>query len=202
MKEHILGIHASTDPSIRAKYEVLRLRESHHEMINLHVLGHKNIDLARIFNYSEQQVSHILCSELAQVKIRELRAARDSGTVHIQQELENLGPMAVVAIEDVLSGASGGSPADKLRASFGLLGLIGHVPVTKHHVTQDFELHLTPKDISEIKDRARKAGVLPPREDPILDVKNEAKEISYEEVPSSIPGTTPDNDGSNGSGTV
>jgi DNA-binding MarR family transcriptional regulator len=160
--------HRRVDPEERTTYEAKRLWQLHHEIINLDVLGYKQVDIAKILNVTPQTVSNVLNSGLAKEKLVELRAARDG---HVKARLEQIRVLtdkAMNVYHEVFDNEMGEfTPKDRVHvADVVALELSGlRVPLK----TQSASMIITPQQYEDFKKRgiqaAKESGMCIPDED-------------------------------------
>lgn len=144
-------------------YEPAKLNARHREIIRLAALGYKHVQIASILGISPVTVGYIIRSPLGQQFLREIGEARTDSVKDVQNRLNELSPLAVETVLDVMTTAK-----DNVRGNMAIkvLEMTGHKATEKHDHNH---LHLTKEDILEIK-REYKGG-------PKI-----VEEASYEEV--------------------
>jgi len=156
----------------RKNGNLLNLWQRNHEIINLHVSGFKNTEIAEILNISLVTVSNTINSTVAVPKIDELRKERDKDAVVVQERIRILRNKALDVYDEVLTKfeeSEDGTITEravpmstKLRvADTVMLEFSGfRVPVK----TETKSLHMTPQDLEAFKARgmesARAAGLI------------------------------------------
>lgn len=124
------------------------LKQRHYEMISLHVIGAKNVDIAEALNVTAQNVSDVLNSPLAQRRIRAIRQERDSNYSDIQKRIQEIQPLAVDIMEQAM--VSEEVPwSTRKSAAKDMLEMGGHKAPDKRPVET-----ITPEQLSKIKEKA------------------------------------------------
>ena len=75
--------------NLRRTYDIKQLWERHHEIMNLHSLGYKGTEIAKILCIEPQTVSNTINSSLGKIKEAELREIRN-GNNRIRLEQINI----------------------------------------------------------------------------------------------------------------
>lgn len=157
----------------RKVYDIKRLWQRHHEIVNLDARGFKQTEIAEILNISPGTVSHTLNSQLGRKKSSEVRYSRDEEVKKVSEKIRVLTNKALKVYHEVFDDESGECGLkDKMKAAdvvlLELSGLRAPTRIQAHHVTTT----LTSDELEEFKRRgiaaAREAGML---------VEVEAKQI-------------------------
>lgn len=140
-------------------FQVAEMWESHHEIARRIILGEKNVDIARIMNISEQQVSNVRNSPVVMDKLAIMSAARDAATVDLAKEILELAPIAIRRVKEALEkGTVKGkelSAAGILKEANGIIDReIGKPTQTIN--TRNLHGYVTPESLVDIKEQARK----------------------------------------------
>lgn len=153
-------------PNGRA-YQKHVLRARDHEIIRLHLLGMKGVDIATQLGITPVTVSTTLNSAAARYFLNMLSASRDSEAVDISRSLSDCAPRALEFLRDDVLENENAPIHLRARVADTLLGLAGFVRPQRIQVSGQIS-HITPADIEEIKNRARLAaaecGLLAPSE--------------------------------------
>lgn len=177
-------------PNGRA-YQLKALRARHHEIIRLHILGYKNVDIARVLGVTPVSVSNALNSHEGQAVARLLCAARDGEAVDLSARFAEVAPKAFEFLEDTLDNEN--APIHlRSKIATELLGLAGHVKPQRLQVSGAIA-HITPADLEEIKRRAVQAAA----ECGLLSDPN-VLEAEFNEVESSAVGSQTSTQGRSG----
>jgi hypothetical protein len=143
--------HAKT-----AQFEPKKIWQMHHEIINLHVLGWKNTDIAKKVGATKEHISSIVNSSAAKAKISLLRGERDAKTFDVLKEVEKLLPEAVKTYERILAGDEGTVQLRKSVADTVIKDICGYQAPKKFQTASVF---LTPDDLEEFKSRGIQAAI-------------------------------------------
>ena len=82
-------------------YEVQKVRDRHHEIIRLTVLGLKDVDIAERTGTTPQNVRDLRKSPLISERVAVLQTARNSSTGDVQALLEEEAPLALDVLREV-----------------------------------------------------------------------------------------------------
>lgn len=134
------------------RYEVEKLRERHEEVLRLIALGLENKDIAAMLGVSEAMVSYTRNGNLGKRKLGDLTKARDASVEAIMEEIQQLTPLAVDVLEEVMSNPMS-KDADRIRAAQDVLDRSGLAAVQKFDVRQTL-VAVTAKELEEMKERA------------------------------------------------
>lgn len=139
----------------RNKWEIKALWQRSHEIIDLHVRGFKNAEIARILNIHPSTVAGNLNSELAQHKISELRRGKDDDTRMTLERIKHLTNVALDVYDDIMKNElTSEDMKEKVATNFlnNLSGLKAPTKIQSHHVSTT----LSADEIAEMKARAAK----------------------------------------------
>ncbi len=148
-----------------------KLRAIHGDILRLHHTGMSNNDIAKNVGVSICTVNYTIQSVPGQERLRELRLLSDNDSIEIAKKLRAIAPEAVDMLKDIMHDALEGeviSVPTRLRAAESLLDRGGWGKVSKSFVTVKDDDGI----INEIKERARKMGLIP--DVPIFDAEVEA----------------------------
>lgn len=151
----------------RKTYDVKGLWQRHHEIINLHVRGFGNIDIAKIVGCTPQTVSNTVNGELAEKKISEIREIRDEESKVVAENIRVLTDKALQTYHEIFDNENGEATLKERKdvADTVTLELSGLRAPTKH-----ISATLTGEEIEAFKARGREAAV---EEGKIIDVEVE-----------------------------
>lgn len=147
-------------------YELQKMKQIHHEIVMLALLGYDHNTIAAKLECSETMVSYTLRSEIVKDKLEILREQRDRHALDVLKRIEELQPHALDAMEQMLFDPNT-NEVNKRQIAQDLLDRGG----TGTEAKARKDGRLSTKEINNIKDLARKAGMLV-----------EAEEADYEEV--------------------
>lgn len=150
-------------------HDLKKMKQIHHEIALLAVLGHPNKYIAEKLGVTPAMVSYTLDSTLVKRKLSILRGARDREALDIHKRLEELAPLSLDELEQMLLNPNTGEMTKRMIAQ-DLLDRAGYGSVQKHADVSD---KLTTKDINEIKEIARQNGM----------VTSDAVDVEYEDIP-------------------
>lgn len=140
----------------RGQYELRKLRGRHHLILQLAARGYKNVDIAKALSITEVTVSYTLNSELGKQKLAALMDKGDLSAVDVILEFQELAPIAVGVLEEILLNDTA-KDSDRLSAADKILNGAG---VAKKHSLDINIHHVTDDEIKEAKLRARKNASL------------------------------------------
>lgn len=141
-------------------YSVKRVWESHKEIMRRVLLGQKNVEIAKALGITPQTVSNVRNNPLVREQLSMLESLRDNRTVDISRDIKELSPLALAVMKAAMEDP--GSPwGVKVRAAMDLLDRSGNQAPKQ---VQVLHAHLTHEAIQDIKDRARRIGIVPQEE--------------------------------------
>ena len=139
-------------------YKIQKLWEHHKEILRLTLLGYKGNDVAAILGISYGMVSVVKNSQLGRRHLSIMSAARDKETIDVARQIREMVPKALQVYNDILDEENTKSAPLSLRFKAATEVLDRESPkVTR---TENIHAHFTAEEIEEIKNRARKAGVI------------------------------------------
>lgn len=121
----------------------------HKEVARLHVLSFKNSEIADLLGITTATVVNNLNSGLVKEELARLYAMRDEGAINIARDIDEMLPLALDTMRDIMANAS--KDGDKLKSAIRVLDMGGHSPIRKviaAHAVFDKD------DLAEIKRRA------------------------------------------------
>lgn len=153
----------------RERYEIKRLWQRNHEIVNLAARGFKNVEIAEILNITPATVSATLNSELGMRKLSELREARDDEAKKVTEKIRILTNKALQIYHEIFDDESGECTLkDKKAAADTVLLELSGLRVPTKIQSQSVHTVLTRDEIEELKRRgieaARESGLLAPGE--------------------------------------
>ena len=114
--------------------QLLELRRRHDQIIQLHVIGLTNIDIAEVIGVKERTVQTTLYSDLGKERIRELRELAEIDTANIATQITLGATRAIQFLNDVVAGIGEGVGASKglrYKAAVEMLRMDGYTPITR-----------------------------------------------------------------------
>jgi len=128
------------------------MKELHHEIVRLHVIGTPNKDIAKTLNVSEQMVSYTLNSKVVQDKIDLMRASRDADIIDLTREIRSKAPKALKLLEDIIDDhGKNYHIALAAKTAENWMNRAGYSPVQKF---QGAVAHFTAEEIEDLKKKA------------------------------------------------
>jgi len=132
---------------------VSELQSRHREIVRLHIVGLKNVEIAERLHITPVSVGQTLRSPIVQQHLRELQGKRDETFVEIAEELEELLYDAHRAYAQVLRGEVETTPMQRVKVASEVFDRTGYGKQT----TVNHSKELTKEDILEIKATALQA---------------------------------------------
>lgn len=158
-------------------YELKKMKQIHHEIAMLALLGKSQREIAQALDVTAQMVGYTLDSRIVQDKLDVLRKERDDDYTDIQKRIRELQPLALDEIEHLLINPNTDAKEKRLIAQ-DLLDRGGNQAVD---VTADASDIMSTKDINEIKQRAKKGGFMVEDVEEAEVIEEETKEDIKEE---------------------
>jgi hypothetical protein len=141
----------------RKGYQIAEMWDQHHEIARRLVLGESNKDIAESLGVSACSVSNVKNSPVVQDKLSILRAARDAGTIDLAREIQDLAPIALQRLKEVLeTGTVLGKEASAaviLKEANAIMDREMGKAVQRVD-TRNSHMHFGPEDLERIKNRA------------------------------------------------
>lgn len=148
----------------RTVYDPIALSQRHQEILNLHVRGVKNPEIAAILGIHPQTAVNTINSTLGQEKLAIMRGTRDAESMDVLKEIQRLVPKALKIYDKILSEEEplGGAPhagasinLQKATADTIMKDLSGHAAPKKLLVGT---ARVTPELLKELKEQGKKAA--------------------------------------------
>lgn len=141
----------------RKGFQIAEMWDQHHEIARRIILGESNVDIAKAIGVTPQTVSNVKNSPVVQDKLAILRAARDAGTIDLAREIQELAPIAVARLREVLeTGTVMGKEASAaliLKEANAIMDREMGKAVQRVD-TRNAHMHFGPEDLERIKQRA------------------------------------------------
>jgi hypothetical protein len=163
--ENNFNIQNRTDDS--KYYNLQKMNQLHHEILRRIVLGQKDKDIAESVGCTSATVKYTRESPVVKRKLEIMMGARDSSVLEVRKRIQNLAPLALHKLEEILADDKA-SESVRMKVAQDLLDRAGYDAVTK---TMDLTKFGEDR-INEIKKRARRNGL----------VVNESQEVEEAEV--------------------
>lgn len=143
----------------RKSYNIKQLWQRTHEMVNLHVQGFSNIEIAEILNVEPETVSYNLNGDLAKAKIAELRFGRDADVRKTAEKIRVLTDKALQTYHEIFDNDNGEATLKDRKdvADTVLLELSGLRVPTKTQ-SQVISTVLSREELESFKNRGKKAA--------------------------------------------
>jgi predicted transcriptional regulator len=147
------------DPEERKTFNIKQLWQRNHEIINLHVQGLRNTQIAEIMGVTKESVSQTINSELGKYKISDLRKSRDDEVRVAQEKVRVLTNKALNVYHEIFDDESGESSLKDKKAVadtvvLELSGLRAPTKIQSHSMS----VQLTRADLEEFKQRGLSAA--------------------------------------------
>ena len=131
------------------RFQPAELKGIHHKIIRMHCQGMTNIEIADHLNITPVTVSYTINSQIGKQQIAVYQASLSASFIETQRHLQELAPIAVLALGDVMIDP-GESGSNKIKAALGVLDRTGHgSAVTVNHA------QISADDIADIKRLAK-----------------------------------------------
>lgn len=160
-----VSLYGAREPDARRKpgrksYDVKRLWQHNHEIINLSVLGLKNSQIASLLGVTEMTVSNTLNSTLGKEKVSLMRGARDAETFDAAKKIQVLAQKALMLYEQILDseGEDSAPLGMKVNVSKHVVKDLSGLAVPTRIEGRFTHAHLTLEEIEELKRRGREAA--------------------------------------------
>lgn len=166
-------------PTGHRQFEVQKIWNITHEIMRLHILGLKNVEIASRLDITAQTVSNCINSSIVKRQISIMQAARDVEAVNVTKRVLEMAPKALDVLEEVMTSETE-TGSVRLRAAVEVLNRNAETaPVRKTETHARYEHFLRGKHIDEVKKIARERGLLKenPEEAVYEDIPNEASDV-------------------------
>lgn len=156
-------------------FQLASLKARHHRMIDLHLYGYKNTEIATTLNVTAVSVANCLDSELGLQSIDDRRGRADEAVAEHQEQVERIVEKSLALVENILDGEDKGASASiNLQAKTAIDMLKKKLPdvaVVKHESNINL-MHQT--NIQAIINRGAEVDAIP--------FVQEVKEISNDKT--------------------
>jgi len=144
----------------RKTYDPKRLWQSHHEIINLALVGMRQIDIAERLGVTQATVSNVLNSTIGREKLMQGRIVRDAKTFDAAKEISELAQKSLETYKTILDseGEQAAPLGLKFQASKTILNDLSGLAAPKRVDSRTLNAYLTSDDLERIKERGRKAA--------------------------------------------
>lgn len=147
------------DSSDRKNYQIKSLWQRHHEIINLTIRGMKQVDIAEFLNIHPQTVSDVLNSQLAKMKISEIRKEKDEDAKKFHEKITRLTDKALNQYNKMFDDESGEvSVEQKRRVAENVLMELSGLRSPTRVQSENISYRLTPEEFQAFLERGRKAA--------------------------------------------
>lgn len=149
----------------RKTYDIKKLWQHNHEIINLAAQGFKQLEIAEILGISPATVSNTLNSTLGQQKLSEIRFGRDIEAKKTNEKIRILTTKALQTYHEIFDDDSGNvSLKDKKQVADTVLLELSGLRAPTRVQSLSATLNLTPEELNEFKKRgiaaARESGMI------------------------------------------
>lgn len=142
----------------KRKWNIKRLWQRNHEIVNLAVQGFKNKDIALILNIDPQTVSDTLNSDLGRQKLSEMRKGRDEEAKKTAEKIRTIADKALNIYHELFDDDSGQvSLKDKGNFAGEFLKEISGLRAPTKIQSQSMSMVLTPEELEAFKKRGQAA---------------------------------------------
>ena len=142
--------------STHRRYQIEQMWDVHHEIVRMALMGMKYVEIAETLGISPVTVSYTLRSPIVMRQLEQMRAVRDFDAIDVAKEIAALAPKAVQVLGELLEAEA---PNIRKSAADSILDRAGHAAVQR--IKQDVTVtHFTPREIDDIKQRAKNVGLL------------------------------------------
>lgn len=141
-------------------YNLQKMNQLHHEIVRRIVVGQKDSEIAAALGCTTATVKYTRESPVVKQKLEIMMGARDASAVEIRKRIQNLAPLALHRLEEIMEDDTA-SESVRMKIAQDLLDRAGYDPVKK---TMDVGKY-NEERINEIKQRARQNGMTLSKED-------------------------------------
>lgn len=142
-------------------YEIQRITDKHHAKIRLILCGYSNVEIARHFNVTPQNICDLRNSALVQRELRRLRSGAEQEVINASARLYDLVEPSLdvmeTAVRDGKIGQDGISAQHRLETAKFILTSTGHGPQTRGAVKIEHQHHLIGKNELSVVQQMAKA---------------------------------------------
>jgi predicted transcriptional regulator len=151
----IASLQSSLGGTAAKGIQITKLQNMHMEIIRLAVAGMRQCDIAEELGITPVCVNYTLKSPIAQLRIAELRAARDREAVDFSARLKNGAGRAIDLLDSVMDGelSEQASLGLRTKAATEILDRAGYAKVTKS-INMNLDGKLTENDIQDLTNNA------------------------------------------------
>jgi len=145
------------DESGKRSFDIKQLWQRSHEIINLSILGYKNVEIAKMLNITPATVSGTLNSAIGRETISERRKARDEEYDRLQEDVMELTKKSLKVYHDILDNESENAKLRKDTADTVVLELSGLRVPTKID-SRSVHTTLSAEELEDFKRRGIEAA--------------------------------------------
>jgi len=157
-------------------FEVQKIWNITHEIMRLHILGFKNVEIASQLNITAQTVSNAVNSTIVKRQMEVMQAKRDVDTIAVAERVVQMSGKALDVLETIMDDEKEpGSVRSKVALSI-LDRNSETAPVRRTESHGIYEHFLRGKTIAEVKQLARDRGYLSKPE--------QVEDVSFKEIES------------------
>ena len=143
----------------RKNYDVKQLWQRNHEIVNLAARGFKNVEIAEILGITPVTVSNTLNGKLGELKLSELRQARDDEAKKVCEKIRVLTNKALQTYHDIFDDENGKvSMKDKKDVADTVLLELSGLRAPTRIQSHQFTTPLTLEELERFKERGRAAA--------------------------------------------
>lgn len=110
------------------QYQPQEIWGKHHEILRMHHLGFKNVDIAASLRITPQVVSYVVNSKLGKIKIDQMNGAADAKTVEIKDRFRE-GALDAQSVLEELMWDTDQAPALRAKIAADQLDRAGFTPI-------------------------------------------------------------------------
>lgn len=140
---------------IRRTWQVSEIWDRHHKIKRLIFLGYDNVEIAEKVGCHTQTVSLVRNSKVIKDQLAVMHAAADAKTIDIRREIQELAPVCLDLLKDVVKGDRDGKNANialRTRTAQDILDRAGHGRIQRSEALVG---HFTADELREIKEDAK-----------------------------------------------
>jgi hypothetical protein len=147
------------------KYQIKELNSKHRDILRRVLLGQSNKEIALAVNCTPEMVSYLRTSQLGRAQLEVLHEKADEGVIDVAADIRALAPEVLAHLNEIRVAEE--TPVRvKTDICRDLLDRAGFVKPTRVETT-NLNAHLSFDDLLEIKERARSAGIVVKRTEPV-----------------------------------